>query len=691
MTNVNDGSSFFTSDDYGDAYGLESQGFFYRDTRFLSKAILTVNGQKLKLVSSRQVDYFSACFFMTLPLKGKNQVNPLTIIRTRLLGEGNHEEIIFENYSKAAIDLTIHFEFDSDFADIFEIKNGQSALGNKKIKIDKSSNELVFTYDIETLHRETHISCDQPPQDIEDQTFIFKITVPPKGKWQTCFAIKPVWDHDKKEPKYACHDFGNAKPQMAESMASWLDRTPKLTSDRDTFELVFKRCIVDLAALRFYLPWEPKTPVLAAGLPWYMALFGRDSLITAYQTCYLAPDISEDILRTLAHYQGKEVNDFRDEEPGKILHELRFGELTALHKTPHNPYYGTADSTPLFLILLHEVYRWTGNKKLVNELKEAALNALKWMDDYGDLDGDGYIEYHKRSNSSQGLNNQCWKDSWNSMLFSDGHMAQSPMAAVEIQGYQYRARLCVAELAETVWNDTTLAQKLNQQADTLKKKFNRDFWIDDKGGYFALALDKDKKPVDSMTSNMGQLLWSGIVDKDKADKVVSQLMNPDMFSGYGIRSMSKQDEGFDPIEYHNGTVWPHDNSFIAEGLINYGYRDEANQIIQALHDAAYYFDYRLPEVFAGYDRHPINFPVNYPTACSPQAWATGTPILLMRILLGLEPNLDRQTIEAKPHLPPDMKNLTLQNIRLFGKQFNIHVDRKTTEIHELGILQHASG
>jgi glycogen debranching enzyme len=361
----------------------------------------------------------------------------------------------------------------------------------------------------------------------------------------------------------------------------------------------------------------------------------------------------------LAAMQGQRLDDFRDEEPGKILHELRVGELTHFGERPHSPYYGSADATPLWLVLLDETERWTGNGYLVRELEPNARAALAWIDDHGDRDGDGYVEYQRR-NEETGLENMCWKDSWNSILFAAGSNSKLPRATCEIQGYVYDAKRRTARLARHFWSDPELGDRLEREAAELKERFNRDFWVQD-GEFFAIALDGDKRKVDSLTSNIGQLLWSGIVDDDKAEAVAGHLMSDRMFSGWGVRTMAEGMQGYNPIEYHNGTVWPHDNSFIAAGLRAYGHPEDAARIAYALLEAATYFDWRLPEVFAGYPRALTQFPVEYPTASSPQAWATGTPLLLLRVILGLEPDGDR--LRSDPVLPPQMSELSLEVIR----------------------------
>jgi glycogen debranching enzyme len=389
-----------------------------------------------------------------------------------------------------------------------------------------------------------------------------------------------------------------------------------------------------------------------------MAMFGRDSVITSLQALPFTPELASTTLRTLALFQGHVDDPFRDEEPGKILHELRLGEMTAFEDRPHSPYYGSADSTTLFLILLDEYERWSGDRALVHELEGAARAAVHWIDAYGDRDGDGYIEYERR-NPETGLENQCWKDSWDSIAFADGTLAPTPRATCELQGYAYDAKCRTARLAREIWQDPQWAAQLESEAVALRHRFNEDFWLPERG-FFALALDGQKRKVDSLSSNIGHLLWSGIVDDDKAESCVRHLMGDELFSGWGVRTMGTGEGSYNPIGYHVGTVWPHDCSLIAWGLRRYGYRAEAAQLALGVLEAAVLFNHRLPEAFAGYSRAATKYPVEDPAACSPQAWATGAPLLLLRTLLGLEPEGEHLIVD--PALPHPLERLELLDI-----------------------------
>ena len=380
-----------------------------------------------------------------------------------------------------------------------------------------------------------------------------------------------------------------------------------------------------------------------------MTMFGRDSIFTSLQALPFAPELAATTLTALGEWQGNGVDDFRDEDPGRILHEMRYGEMTAFEERPHSPYYGCADATPLYVVLLDEYERWTGDRKLVRALEYEARKALAWIDDYADLQGDGYVWYQRR-NEKTGLENQCWKDSWDSISYRDGKLPGFPRATCELQGYAYDAKMRGARLARLVWKDPEFADALEKQAADLKRRFNRDYWVED-DEYFALALDSEGKQVDALTSNNGHLLWSGIVDKSKAKAVARHLVGPRLFSGWGVRTLAEGEGRYNPIGYHVGTVWPFDNSFVAWGLRRYGFKEEAAQIASGILDAAEFFDGRLPEAFGGYERSATKYPVQYPTACSPQAWSTGAPLLFLRTMLGLEPEGEHLVID--PALPDD--------------------------------------
>lgn len=574
-----DGSTFVVSDSRGDIDAAPDQphGLFHRDTRFLSLWRVTVNGVTPDSLSVENEQYHSAQFFL-VPLTGTIYRNPyLSVIRKRLVGDGFHEDVAVLNHSSEPESVEVRVEAGADFADLFEVKDALEKKGEHYRRIDDG--KVVLGYRRGDFVRETRISSSMEPEEITPEGFVFRIELQPHEEWSTCIDVVPATNGEG-ATKYS-HGEGVPRPNMRLSLDEWLEQAPELDSDSDTLEHVYRQSLVDLAALRFYSQILPDESLPAAGLPWFMTLFGRDSLITSYQTLPFVPELARTTLRVLAARQGKVVDDFRDEEPGRILHEIRFGELVHFGERPHAPYYGASDTTPLFLILLLDEYeRWSGDDELIRELEPNARAGLEWIDRYGDRDGDGYVEYERR-NTESGLENQCWKDSWNSILYSDGTLAKLPRATCEIQGLVYDAKLRTARLAREIWGDAELAEQLEHAAAELKERFNRDFWLEDRQ-FFALALDGDKRPVDSLTSNIGHLLWSGIVDEDKAPALVEHLLGDRLFSGWGVRTMAKGEGGYNPIEYHNGTVWPHDNSFIAAGLARYGYREEATRIAEAI-------------------------------------------------------------------------------------------------------------
>jgi glycogen debranching enzyme len=656
---VLEGNNFVVSDLRGDidASPTEPLGLFAWDTRFLSRWLLTVDGQRPNVLSTDDLDYFYVQFFL-VPGTGTIYVDAdLSIIRKRAVGNGFHEDLTILNHKDQPVELKVRIEAAADFVDLFEVKDKLTKKGECYQRIE--SDRLVLGYRRETFVRETLITASAKT-DIDEHGLSFAVHIEPHGEWTTCLEVVAGLGGLGEYHEEATYGHGDrrARPNVKMSLDKLGEAVPRLSCDWPSLQVTYRRSLIDLAALRFYPMVLPGQALPAAGLPWFMTLFGRDSIITSYQALPFGSRLAVTTLLVLAQRQGTRIDDFRDEEPGKILHEQRFGEMTAFEERPHSPYYGAADVTPLFLILLDEVERWTGNAELVRQLEMEARAALTWIDKYGDRNGDGYVEYDRR-NKETGLENQCWKDSWNSIQFADGTISRLPRATCEIQGYVYDAKRRCARLARQLWNDPALAEQLEKEAAELKRRFNQDYWLEDRE-FFALAIDGDGRKVDSLTSNIGHLLWSGIVEDDKAEAVVRHLMGEKLFSGWGVRTMAEGEGGYNPIGYHVGTVWPHDNSFIAMGLRRYGYREEAAQIAMGMLEAATYFKGRLPEAFAGYPRELTGFPVEYPTACSPQAWASGAPLLLLRAILGLEPVGDHLLVD--PALPAMLGQIELLDI-----------------------------
>ncbi len=659
LVKILDGNTFVVSDDRGDieASRTDPTGLFSFDTRFLSKWVLTVDGTRLNALSTDDLQYFQARFFL-VPGTGTVYVDSkLTAIRTRSVGDGFHEELVFINHDEKPVDLTVRIDAGADFADLFEVKDALKKKGTYSAEVADDHVRLV--YERETYRRETLISATAPGRYDKDG-ISFDVHLEPKEQWLTHLDVVTALlggGLRRTRPKYGPGKT-RARPNMEKDLEAWIRSAPQLECDWEPLKATYRRSLVDLAALRFSPPIAAGGSLPAAGLPWFMTMFGRDSILTSLQSLPFTPELAEATLRSLAAWQGTHVDDFRDEDPGRILHEMRYGELTAFEERPHSPYYGNADATPLFVVLLDEYERWTGDTKLARQLEREARAALRWIDEYADLMGNGYVWYQRR-NEKTGLENQCWKDSWDSISYRDGRLPGFPRATCELQGYAYDAKIRGARLARAVWKDPAFADQLEKQAADLKRRFNRDYWVED-GGYFALALDTEGKQVDALASNNGHLLWSGIVDKSKAKRVVGHLMGPRLFSGWGVRTLAEGEERYNPIGYHVGAVWPFDNSFIAWGLRRYGFADEAAQIAAGILDAAEFFDGRLPEAFGGYPRPLTRYPVQYPTACSPQAWSTGAPLLFLRTMLGLEPVAERLLID--PALPRGIGRIELLDI-----------------------------
>jgi glycogen debranching enzyme len=657
LVQILDGNTFVVSDSRGDieASLTDPTGLFSFDTRFLSRWVLTINGQRLTSLSTDDLQYFETRFFL-VPGTGTVYVDSkLSVIRRRAVGNGFREELTILNHDEKPVSLSVRIDAGSDFADLFEVKDALKKKGTYAAQV--KGGRLVLRYQRDTFVRATEISATEQAR-IDKGGLTFKVRIEPQGEWSTDLDVVTAMlgsDERHDQPTFARP---RGRQSMEGNLKRWLSDAPALECDSDSLRETYRRSLVDLAALRFSPPIMGRRSLPAAGLPWFMTMFGRDSILTSLQALPFAPSLAATTLRALGEWQGTRIDDFRDEDPGRILHEMRYGELPAFEERPHSPYYGNADATPLYLVLLDEYERWTGDRRLVRELEYEARAALNWIDEYADLMGNGYISY-KRRNAKTGLENQCWKDSWDSISYHDGRLAAFPRATCELQGYAYDAKMRGARLAREIWKDERFAVALERQAADLKRRFNRDFWIDD-GEYFALALDGDGNQVDSLSSNIGHLLWSGIVDKAKAKAIARHLLGPRLYSGWGIRTLAEGEGRYNPIGYHVGTVWPFDNSFIAWGLRRYGFKEEAAQVAAGILAAAAFFDGRLPEAFGGYDRTLTRYPVQYPTACSPQAWSTGAPLLLLRTMLGLDPVGDLLVVD--PALPVGIGDIALLDI-----------------------------
>ncbi|MEU7844598.1 glycogen debranching N-terminal domain-containing protein [Micromonospora sp. NPDC049114] len=654
-----DGNTFVVCEDTGDIEATPSEptGLFSIDTRFLSTWVLSVNGERLNSLSYDDLQYFESRFFLVPGMATHYVDAKLSIIRERAVGGSFREQLTILNHDEKAVDLEIRMDAASDFADLFQVKD---EILNKKGEIytEVEADKLRLGYRRGNFRRETIISSSMAAR-YDSQGFAYTVHLEPNEQWEAAIDVqtRAVGPGDR-DLRMGLRVHGGERLALQHDLEQWIADAPKVNSEHGRVASTYRRSLIDLAALRFSPLSLGGATLPAAGLPWFMTMFGRDSILTCLQTLPFTPQLSKTTLRILASLQGSRFDDFRDEDPGRILHEMRYGETAAFEEQPHSPYYGSVDATPLFVVLLDEYERWTGDVALVKELEQESRAALKWIDSYADLVGNGYIWYERR-NTETGLENQCWKDSWDSISYSDGTLPPFPRATCEVQGYAYDAKVRAARMAREFWGDPEFADQLEREAAELKERFNRDWWVAD-GEYYALALDPDGRQCDVLSSNIGHLLWSGIVLPERAEKLAAHLVGPRLFSGWGVRTLAEGETRYNPIGYHNGTIWPFDNSFIAWGLRRYGFAEEAATLANGILDAATYFDGRLPEAFGGYPRELTKFPVEYPTACSPQAWSTGTPLLLLRTMLGLEPHEGHLAVE--PRLPVGMGRIEVLDI-----------------------------
>jgi glycogen debranching enzyme len=679
MLTILEGSTFCISDDSGDI-AAETSGFFAHDTRFLSRLVLRVGASTPLLLSSGRVEHFRAAFYLRNGTTNGLPRDAISIARERFVGSGMQERVTLRNESPERLEIDVALEAEADFADIISVKLHDFSLGDPELA-QPLPPPAPTTYD----EAGSQVSIVDPrgdlgtrlvfskPGRLEGNAMTFALALEPHERWDLSVDVLP-WLDDELET----FELDEERESASDVVAAWTLRVPRVRGGWENLRRSFDRSIGDLAALRMRTG-QFRRPLFAAGMPWFMTVFGRDTAITSLQTLLLGPEIAMGALDALTELQAHEVDTTIDAEPGKIVHEVREGRCA---ETWFPRYYGSIDSTPLYLVLLAETWRWTDDASFAQRLREPALLALEWIDRYGDRDGDGFVEYSRMVDS--GLANQSWKDSGDSQRFQDGSFAEAPIAAVEVQGYVYAAKRGLAELAREVWRDQALAERLEQEADELRARFNEAFWVDERGGFFALALDGKKRRVDSRSSNMGHLLWSGIVLPERVAAVVDQLLSEELWTGWGIRTMASDAAAFNPISYHNGTVWPHDSALAAWGLARHGYVAEARRIGRALIEAAAHFDWSLPEVFAGYARDETPFPIAYPTAARPQAWAAGTPILLVRVLLGIEPDRERQRLVSTvtDELPSWLDGLRIEGVRAYGRTWTVAVERGHVTIAE---------
>jgi glycogen debranching enzyme len=692
MLTILEGNHFLVADDLGNV-GEGVEGLYSADTRHLSRWRLLLDGRLPKLLSSRAKNYATAAVYAQHESGTVSKPSPLAAIRELFVSAGSFQErLVIENHAVTAAPVVVRYEFDADFLDLFEVKS--MSFGERDLAFIRQITPLLTTrrYDID---EGTYIFGTEGEHFAAsslvwfskrgvpgDRELNFEVEIAPRSAWSVSANIITLDGVADRQLRYPGTYFAEERRRVDDSLAEFERSAPRFDASVEFVTAVYRKAVGDLSALRMRTTFDHHVEELpAAGLPWFMTVFGRDTLLTSFQAMPLGDGLARAALRTLTALQAPEDDPERDAEPGKILHEIRNGKVAAM--TGQFPYYGSVDATPLYLVLLSEAWRWSGDDELVRELEQPARRALRWMEEFGDLDGDGFLEFKRRS--QRGLLLHCWKDSWDAMQFADGTLAEPPLAVAEVQGYAYDARLRTAEMARAVWDDEALATRLEAEAERLRARFDEAFWIErDGAGYYALALDAEKRPVDALTSNAGHVMWTGIARPERLAPMARLLFSERLFSGWGIRTMAMGEAGYNPIGYHTGTVWPHDTSFIAYGLARTGFPREAGRLALTLTEAATAFDWRLPEVIAGYPRDQTAFPVEYPTACSPQAWASGAPFLCLRAVLGLEPDPVARTLRIDPHLPGGRRTrLTWDGVRAFGKRFRVVVDGDRGEVETL--------
>lgn len=688
-----DGRTFLASTVAGNIMppGAPDVGFFSCDTRFLSQLELKVGGQATILLSSSTERTYASKIEMTMKTISKESTmdipeNTIHMRREQVLANDTlFDSLQFENFTDREQQLKIELTFDADFMDIFQVRGMVRGRCGRYFKPVIKPNCMIFIYEgLDQIERTTTINFAPQPASITDHTAQWNVQLPSHTRSELLVRIQPrtrplisngeapepIFKHGATAPALAHSAYTHLLHQRRDAFAVWQNESTSFRSSNEVFDRLVVNNLGDIHALQ--IPLENHR-IIAAGIPWFDTIFGRDSLIAAYQTLMLNPQLAVDTLRVLAHYQGTSIDELRDEEPGKILHEHRSGEMSHKCEVPFGHYYGSVDSTPLYLLVFTSMLDWLGDPRLYIELLPAAQAALDWIDNYGDLDGDGLIEFKRRS--PIGLLNQGWKDSGDANAFPDGTLAEAPIALIEVQGYVYAAKRRMAALFERL-GDFEHAGKLKKEAGELRARIEKAFWMPDQN-YYAMALDKNKRRVNVIASNPGHLLFTGAISHERAEAVAQTCMRDGLNSGWGIRTLSQKERTFNPMSYHRGSVWPHDNSLIVHGLAYSGFKKRAGQICCNLYEAALNFrDYRLPELFCGIQRGAYEVPVEYPVSCSPQAWASGSMFLMFSSLLGLHPSAHSRELQVTdPYLPPFLDWLHIRNLRVGNSRVSLEFSR----------------
>ncbi|PPA70622.1 amylo-alpha-1,6-glucosidase [Jeotgalibacillus proteolyticus] len=685
---IKENDLFLLTDEKGDIVGNHPYelGLYTKDTRFLSSFKLLINEESPIALHSDGGENYRSNILLTNPhQEDENELvlwrESIQLERFRFIHEGVlYETIKAKSFFPKKVSFRISLLMNADFTDMFIVRGFQNGKVGTKGDTILSEKEMTFTYNgSDLIARRTEVKWNQQEQEVKEGYVAFDWTLEHGESKEVTLTIEALSGNEKSRVK----DEQEALHALQESYSDWDKALPIVKTDMKQLEKLVKRGTDDLRVLLTDVGFG-HFPV--AGLPWFGVPFGRDSLIAALQLLPFNADIAKGTLLTMAHYQGSKVDSWRDEQPGKIMHEIRYGELANTNQIPFAPYYGSVDSTPLFLMLLVDYVNWTGDLTLAKKLRPNIDQAIEWIDKYGDRDGDLFIEYHQEA--SKGIANQGWKDSGDSVVHRNGDYAKSPIALSEVQGYVYQAKKGIAAILRAL-GDNEEAQGLDDSAQRLKEKFNKEFWMEDVG-FYAIALDEHKKQVGTITSNPGHLLQSGILSEEHAKKVANVLVSHEMFSGYGIRTMAEGEAGYNPMSYHDGSVWPHDNSMILLGLAKSNLTDEMKIVVQGLIEASHHFEYdRLPELFCGYDQS-FNKVVPYPVACSPQAWAAGTPLTFVQSLLGIFPDSLNNKIHLNPSLLSSMDELQVKDLQIGNGRLSVSLKRISDKV-EVTVEKNTTG
>lgn len=677
---IHQGTTFMVTNQNGEITADSPEGVFAQDSRFVSYYAISANGFPWVLRSSSATSYYRECIYLMNSLfvteDGIVPDGTLELVIGRSIGEGIHEDLDITNYGARQVRFNLEVALRSDFADVFEVK-AQHFVRRGRVVTEWRENdaELRTIYQRRDFERRLvyriHESVSSP--HYANGRITFDIDLPPGAKWHACcYYILGLGDRNL-EPVNGCRGKARATP-LDRLQQEWVQTATTVTSPNEEFYRFYHQSVEDIGALRLHDHdmaadiWVP-----AAGVPWFVALFGRDSLIASLQTMMIHAGFARGALAKLAQFQAGERDDERDAQPGKIMHEIRIGELAHFKQIPHTPYYGTADATPLYLITLHEAWKWLGDDRLLQEFLPAAEHCLEWIDQSGDLDGDGFQEY--KTFSSMGYQNMGWKDAGDAVVYPDGSQVKQPKGTVELQGYVFDAWMRMAEVFDALGNPER-AVVLRRKAVTLQAQFEERFWCEDIGSY-VFALDAEKRPVGTVASNAGHCLWSGIASPEHAARVVQRLTQPDMWTGWGIRTLSSLNPAYNPHSYHCGSVWPHDNGIIAMGFKRYGFGEQAAQIARDLSRAASGFaSHRIPELYAGIDFEPGTFPVQYLGANVPQAWAAGSIFHCLQAILGIQADAPQNRLYLDPQLPRWLAEITLRGLAVGNSKFDLRFWRE---------------